>query len=230
MDRNKSILNLFENLFETIKVIINWILSEGFMNIKKGGIISVIALILGGIIVNSTNNFTIKIITISIASCIIIVIMYIGYIMFDESKILKFIYKKYKKPYEILNEFTHTSYLYGLTIFSFMTWFCMLGIIVYGSGMSIKISYNIMVNLLLCIMSIFTIMWFVYHLIYNSNITIKIIKVRLNLYMAIATTLSTIIIWPLFQESLKSVITCLGVSYVWLSYLIEKAELEYKEK
>lgn len=223
---NINILKLFETIFKIIRIIINWISSEGFIGMKKGGNILCIVMIFTGVICKISTNTQMQRLTISIFACIVSFIMYIAYIMTDESRIIKFIYKKEKKPYEILKEFTHISYLYGLTVFSSITWFTTLGIIFYGSGMNVSALNKILPDSLVFILSVFTIMWFMYHIIFNKTITIKEIKVRLNFYVAIATTISTIIIWPLFQEALKPIITYLGVSYVWLAYLIEKVEIE----
>ena len=200
-----DVLDILEGVFRISKNIINWFIGKGFFDMKKGGNIAIISFILTGIILQTTNNKMVQQITVSIFSCILFFIMYITYFMFNDSKIIKLIYKKEKSPCELFKEFTHISYLYGLTSFALMTWFMLLGILFYGSGMNIGkvlFSSDMASNIFFVILAFFTIMWFMYHTMFNKdiNISIGVIKVRLNLYVAIATTLSTSIILPFFQS------------------------------
>lgn len=224
-------LDILEDVFKVSKKIIDWFISKGFFDTKKGGNIVGISFILTGIILDATNDKIVQQITVSIFSCILFFIMYITYFMFNDSKTIKLIYKKEKSPCELFKEFTHISYLYGLTSFSLVTWFMMLVILFFGSGMNIGkvlFSSNMSSNIFFIILATFTVMWFMYHTMFNKDISIGLIKVRLNLYVAIATTLSTIIILPFFQSLLKPAITSIGISYVWLKYLIEKADIKLK--
>jgi hypothetical protein len=107
----------------------------------------------------------------------------------------------------------------------------MFGILLYSDiiflGHPVNLN-NLIENILFITTAIFTVLWFMYHIIFNEKVSIQQIKIRLNFYIAFFTTISTIFVWPFFQDALKPLVTWLGISFAWLTYITEKAQLELR--
>ncbi|UZW12894.1 hypothetical protein OSC52_13650 [Clostridium pasteurianum] len=222
---------IIRRFFEGLRFFIKWITGNGFFDMTRGGNIIFVTFILGGLIIKYVNYNIIRNIIAGVVACIFLIMLYIGYVMFQNIRLPRIIIHEAKTPYELLKTFTHVAYFYGLIIFSYMTSVIIYGILFYSSiifiGHPVNLS-NIFTNLIFITTSIFTVMWFIYHIIFNEKISIQQIKIRLNFYIAFFTTISTIIIWPLFQNALKPLITWLGISFVWLLYITEKAQDELR--
>lgn len=218
--------------FERIRFFIKWITGDGFFGMKRGGNIILISFIFAFLTLKYFNNITIRNIVAGVVACIILIITYIGYFMFEKVKLPKFIIHKAKTPCELLKTFTHGAYFYGIVIFSYITSIIIFGVLQYLSlafiGHPVNLT-NIIINLIFITSAGFTIMWFMYHIIFNKKVSIQEIKIRLNFYIAFFATISTIIVWPFFQNALKPLITWLGISFTWLSYITEKAQYELRE-
>lgn len=223
---------IIRRFFEGLNFFIKWITGNGFLGMRRGGNIIFIAFVFGGLILKYFNFAIIKNVVAGVVACIFLITVYIGYIMFENIKLPKFIIHKTITPYELLKTFTHGAYFYGIVIFSYITSGIIYGILFYSSevltGHPVNLS-NIIINLVFITSAIFTVMWFMYHVIFNEKISIQEIKIRLYLYIALSTTLSTIIVWPYFQNALKPLITWLGISFVWLTYFMEKAQNELRQ-
>ncbi|WPC42793.1 hypothetical protein [Clostridium sp. JS66] len=222
---------IIKMLFKRLKFVIKWITGKGIFDMTRGGNIICALILFGGLILKYINYNTIKNLVAGVIACVFLIIIYIGYFMFQKIKLPKFIIHEAQTPYELLKTFTHGAYFYGIFIFSYITSTIIYGVLLYSSimiiGQPINLS-NIITNLVFITSAIFTIIWFMYHIIFNEEISIQQIKIRLNFYIAFFTTISTIIIWPFFQNALKPLITWLGISFVWLSYITEKAQYEIR--
>lgn len=217
--------------FEKLRFFINWIMGESFWGMKRGGTIIFALMFLGGLIVENVNYDIIRKIVAGVIACVILIILYIGYLMFQKIKLPKFIIHEAETPYELLKTFTNGAYFYGIIIFSYITSIMIYGVLFYLgiAFLGQPVNPNNIINFIFITSAIFTVMWFMYHILYNDQISIQEIKVRLNFYIAFFTTISTIIVWPFFQNALKPLITWLGISFVWLLYITEKAQHELRQ-
>lgn len=173
--------------FERLRFFIKWITGKGFFDMTRGGNIICASILFGGLIIKYVNYNTIKNLVAGVIACVFLVLIYIGYFMFENIKLPKFIIHKAKTPYELLKTFTHGAYFYGIAIFSCITTVTIYGVLLYLStiiiGHTINLS-NIITNLVFITSAVFTVMWFMYHIIFNEKISIQQIKIRLNFYIA----------------------------------------------
>ena len=200
---------------------------------SKGGNILVLTFIIGGVIVKYINTELVSRVALGIVGIVILLSTYLGYFKFDKVCLPKFFTGGAKTPSEILSRFTNFSFVYGIAIFSIYTSFFGLGVVLILSefifGYKLILPDRVLLNITFCTLALFTIFWFMYHLLFNASVTVKIIKIRLRFYMAISGTASVIIL-PFAQELIRPVITYLGIAFIWLTYLIERAELELVEE
>lgn len=128
---------------------------------------------------------------------------------------------------ELMKEFTHKSYICGF--------FWVLTLCIYLLCLFMCSSYMFSMNYIeLIIISLtpivafsfftFSIFYFAYHLYFNSELGRMAIRIRLQFYSAIMSTM--VFSFYIFGESylLKIFLSGLVIVYTWLNYLISKEE------
>lgn len=127
-------------------------------------------------------------------------------------------------PRELLKKLSHISYAYGLFWFSLETcFFVEIFIFLITEMINNEPSFvNIMV-LWICCMFVYTFFYFAYHIYFaDSKEKIEVVKQRIQLYAAIGTTISFLML--LFGENREFKIFVVGtmLEYTWLQYFITK--------
>lgn len=223
----------FRKVFISTHLLLKWLISPGILDMSKAGNILTLTFFIWGAIAKYANNELVSRVALGIVGIVILLATYLGYFKFDKVRLPKFLTGGAKTPSEILSRFTDFSFVYGIAIFSLYTSFFGLGVVLMISqfifGYKLILPDWVLSNLTLCTLALFTIFWFMYHLLFNPSVTVKIIKIKLRFYLAISGTASVIIL-PFAQELIRPVITYLGIAFTWLAYLIERAELELVEE
>lgn len=218
-----DVRKMFRKIFVNTNTFLEWMASPGLIGLPKSFNILLFIIILGGAIIKYSGNLFVNRVVGSIFSVDILLTTYIGFFKFDKVLLSKILTGETRTPAEILSSFSNPSFIFGITYFSYFTSVFLFMMIYYLLG--IKLPDLVFPNLILSTSALFTVFWFMYHLLFNSSVTIKYIKVRLRLYLAISGTFSAFVL-PFTQTLIKPVITYLGLAFVWLSYFIERVEFE----
>lgn len=157
---------------------------------------------------------------------VLIYIMLLFASLFASDKwIRRFTNDKFKSPIESLKNFSNGSYLYGL-LFWIGTGQIIVFAIIYIL-IEVEISYT--VYTIINIMG-FTFLWFTYHIYINGEMgseefKLSVIKLKLQLFAAIASSVSVFfLIFDAWKE-LKIMVTCIALVFTWLRYIID-AEMQ----
>lgn len=143
----------------------------------------------------------------------------------------KFIRKGTGNPAQLFDRYSHWSFLYGIFIYSIISTFFIGGIGVTVVNIVFKLNNDFSkyyYNLFFIITAVFTVFYFLYH-VSVKNISTKIIKVRIRLYLAIIASVSAGLFGLSLKEILLPLITYLGLGLAWLIFLIEKIEMESRD-
>lgn len=135
-------------------------------------------------------------------------------------------------PRELLKRLNHVSYAYGLFWFSLQTCVFIEVFIFLLTGMVCNEPIVILevTNLWISSMFVYTLFYFAYHIYFaDSKEKIEIVKQRIQLYAAIGTTISFLML--LFGESREFKIFVVGtmLEYTWLQYFITEELNELKD-
>lgn len=144
----------------------------------------------------------------------------------------KFIRRGTEDLSSFLKIFSHSSYLYGLTIFTFFLTFTLSGFIITGSRLILGLNLNIQplfYNLVFLSMSLFTILYFMYH-ISKDKISLKQAKARISFYLLCSGFITAGFLGTSFKSMLTPFLTYIGIGYLCLRYLIDKIDSEGDSK
>ncbi|MCM3342521.1 hypothetical protein M3650_28830 [Paenibacillus sp. MER TA 81-3] len=144
----------------------------------------------------------------------------------------KFIRKGNDEVSSFLSIFNHSSYLYGLTIFTFFLTLTLNGLLMTISQFIIGVSFDwqaIFYNLLFLSMSLFTIFYFMFH-ISKDKITIKQAKARISFYLLCSGCITAGLFGTSFKLALTPFLTYVGIGYLCLRYFIDKIDSESETK
>lgn len=86
-------------------------------------------MLFGELIVENVNYDIIRKIVAGVIACTVLIILYIGYLMFQKIKLPKFIIHEAETPYELLKAFTNGAYFYGIIILSYITSIMICGVL-----------------------------------------------------------------------------------------------------
>ncbi len=154
--------------------------------------------------------------------CIMILIL----CFFTEDKwVRKFSRNKYKTPIELLKSFSNGSYVYGVLFWLFTGEIWLYGILSLLVKWLIPITEFTIINVMT-----FTFLWFTYHLYMNNELGSEenkqaIIKLKLQLFAAVASTVSALLLVFDLGKAFKIMVTMLALIFTWLRYIIE-AEIQ----
>ena len=127
-------------------------------------------------------------------------------------------------PRELFRKLSHISYAYGLFMFSLESCvFVEIFIFLIAEMMGVEPKLVDIKVLWICCMFVCTFFYFAYHIFFaDSKEKTEIVKQRIQLYAAIGTTFSFLML--LFGESGEFKIFVVGtmLEYTWLQYFITK--------
>lgn len=164
-------------MFDFFERLILWIKKPSIVgSLNQGGASLLCLIIIGGFMINYLNMKIINVALGFIMGLLIPLIIFLGSL--DK-------YKNYLQP------FTHKAFFYGVLPFSLVS-----TLILYSLVFK-EIAYFFEV---FCVISaIFTICWFTYHII-NITVPFGEVKIRLKFYLAAGSTLSSLLLMPIFQS------------------------------
>lgn len=151
------------------------------------------------------------------------VVMALIALFFSEDKwIRRFTKGKFATPIEVLKNFSNCSYfLYGVFFWIFTCGLWLYSLLCILLEIIIPITEFTIVNVMG-----FTFLWFIYHLYMNNELGSvenrqSVIKLKLQLFTAIASTLSTLFLLFDAWEEFKIMVTMLALVFTWLRYIID---------
>lgn len=164
--------------------------------------------------------------------CVAFLISYIYFIIpfafFSFDDVRKYFFFGEKCNYmDILNRLDIISYLFFVFRFSMILVYPVMSIPFVLKVFNIDIISYVMSNIdiiIIIIISLNSIFWFAYHIIFET-VPLSKIKIELTLYVAVASTLIILI----FDDTMKVVISNLIISYFWIQYLISLKEHELEQ-
>lgn len=153
------------------------------------------------------------------------------------NRISQKIAREYNTTGELLKSFTHFSYIFGLVFYTTEI-FAILGLIIISISILIsgKLIYGELISwwlpkLLLSLLFVFTFLYFLYHIYFRlSDREIEEVQQRIQLYTAIGTTVSFLMM--VFGENQIFKIFLVGtlLEFTWLQYIITKEKNNFCEK
>ncbi|OME73990.1 hypothetical protein BK120_32450 [Paenibacillus sp. FSL A5-0031] len=219
----------FSNFFDRIINYYNWFLQKGRFTATRIAdilyILIVIMIILYVII--GKNQYMMKLFG-SVFGMLIFFMLFL--ISFKSYWIRppKFIRKNSDDVSAFLNTFSHSSYLYGLTIFTFFLTIMLSGLLLMFSSLFVGITINwsiLFLNILFLSMSLFTMLYFMFH-ISRNNISLKLAKARISFYLFCSGCITAGLFGTSFREALTPFLSYVGIGYLGLRYLIDKIDSE----
>lgn len=164
-----------------------------------------------------------------IVMALFLMMMLIANFLLEDKWVRRFTKDKYKTPIELLKNFSNGSYLYGV-IFWFFTGEILIYSMIYTLlGIEVPFKEFTIINVMG-----FTFLWFTYHLYMNNELGSEeqkqsVIKLKLQLFAAIASTFSALLLLFDSWEMFKVMITMLALVFTWLRYIID-AEIEGRNR
>ncbi len=208
---------------------IDYCMGETKWGFKRAGIALMIPLVAGVIIFKFNETIALKITLSSVAIFgFFCVLMYLN----SDTKLVHFISKgKYDRPRQLLKHMTHLSYVYGVIIsIDIMSIICLVVFaieFIFGQKM-LRLNIEVMFCIIFFAFSFF---YFIFHLYVNpENLEISFIKQRLQLYTALGTTVSFILLIINVDGGVKKFITGILLDYLWINYFIVDKENKLKNQ
>lgn len=220
----------FKSLFLKSTKVINWLESPGFLDMQKAGNILFGMIILIGLILYYLEGVSVVLnnIIMGLLMLTMFSLFFVLSLRFYWIKPPKFIRKGSENPAQLFDRFSHWSFLYGIIIYSLVASFFIGGIVVTVVQFIFKLEYDfskLYYNLFFFTTAVFSVLYFMYH-VSMKEISTKVIKARIRLYLAIITTITAGLLGLSLKEILLPLITYLGIGLAWLSYFVEKIESE----
>lgn len=206
---------------------INWYFSKIFWGAAKGPLLTFVIFLIIAVLAKEF-DFIAEDFLSRIAMELIVSLLFVCY-TFAEDKWLKKFTKRYASPVEIMREFSNGAYLFGIVY-----WFITGELLIRTSldaVFNIRIgfaTFNIVSTVL------FTFLWFTYHIYVNDRLGSEehkrgIIKLKLQLFAAVASSISALFVVVEMWKELKILVTLLALVYTWLRYLIDAEGVEKQE-
>lgn len=157
--------------------------------------------------------------SIAIGSFIAMIIIVIFFI--EDKWIRRFTKEKFATPIEVLKNFSNCSYLYGVLFWTFTGEVWLYSLICILLEIIIPIIEFTIINIMG-----FTFLWFTYHLYMNNELgnaenRQAVIKLKLQLFTAIASTFSALLLLLDSWKEFKIMVTMLALVFTWLRYIID---------
>lgn len=219
----------FKKIFLVSIKVIDWLESPGFGMMKAGNLLLGVFILIGGLLYYlegfswMINELLIGLLIITMCS-----LFFVLSLRFYWLKPPKFISKEALNPAQLFDRFSHWSFLYGIIVYSFFASFFIVGIYTALIKYILQINYDfskLYYNCFFLTSAVFLVFYFMYH-VSVKEVSTKIIKARIRLYLAIIATVTAGLFGLSLKEILLPLITCLGIGLAWLSFFVEKIESE----
>ena len=146
----------------------------------------------------------------------------------SESRLVKKLTKNNSNnPKELFKKMTHTSFIYGLFIFSLEAWYFLetITFLVFKTIFGIDVLLNAK-NAWLFVIFFFGFTYFCYHIYLNpEKLSFKQIQQRIEFYACIGTTVGFIMLVTREILDIKIFFSGLAFVFAWLKYLINSENL-----
>ena len=160
-------------------------------------------------------------------SLILVSIFSLYWLELDSKLIKKITKNESNNPKELLKKMTHTSFLYGLLIFSLEVWYFleMITFLFFRTFFGIEVLLDAK-NAWLFVIFFFGFIYFCYHIYLNpERLLLKQIQQRIEFYACIGTTVGFIMLVSREILDLKILFSGLAFVFAWLKYLINSENL-----
>lgn len=220
----------FEKLFLGSTKVINWLEGPGFLGMKKAGNILIGMMIFIGSLLYCIEgvSFVLNEILMGILAITMFSLLFVLSLRNFWLKPPKFIRKEALNPAQLFDSFSHCSFLYGIMVYSLFASFFIEGVYIALVKLILQINFDFsksFYNLFFLTTAVFLVFYFMYH-VSVKNVSTKVIKARIRLYLAIITTITAGLLGLSLKEILLPLITYLGIGLAWLSFFVEKIESE----
>ncbi|WP_043891003.1 hypothetical protein [Paenibacillus sp. Aloe-11] len=224
---------IFSDFFDKSIYYYNWFLNKGrFAPTRIGDIIiTIIGIMILLYAVIGDNKFFIEKFA-GIFGTLMFFTLFLGTFKTFWIKLPKFIRKGNDEVSSFLNNFSHSSYLYGLTVVTFFLTFTLCGVVMSGSKFIIGVSFDwkvLFYNSIFLSMALFTVLYFMFH-ISKDNITLKQAKARISFYLLCSACITAGLFGTSFKVAITPFLTYVGIGYLCLRYLIDKIDSESESK
>lgn len=216
-------IELVNKLIKLYCKIHRWLCQKSIFQIQRSAWIILISFVFGGGILHFCSNKNIQNTIVSL----VVILMFSILLFFDfdteDKKIKKLTKNKYRTPRELMKQLSHGSYVYGLIVFIKEPVLFLTVIIWYiASALEItNISIKIFEEIWIASLFVFSFFYFGYHMSnLNEKKTIQMVDQMLQLYIAIGTTISFIMLVLGENYYIKVIIGGLLLQYTWLEYYI----------
>lgn len=220
----------FKTGFFKANKVVNWLESPGFLGMQKAGNILLGMIILIGGLLHFLGEISsiLNDIFIGILSLTMFILLFVLSLRFYWIKPPKFIRKEAVNPAHLFKRFSHWSFLYGILVYSLFASFFIQGINIAFIKLILHINFDfskLFYTIYFITTAVFLVIYFMYQVAVN-DISTKVIKARIRLYLAIIATISVGLFGFSLKEILYPLITYLGIGLAWLSFFVEKIESE----
>ncbi|GMA99996.1 hypothetical protein [Pelosinus sp. IPA-1] len=229
-------LNIIRKLFSIMESVVEWFNKMSIFNIKLYYLLLIIMVILS---ISVSHIFRLNSLMIGITGTYFWFLMLLQYLTKKGPK------RDDKAGLELVKEFSHRSFLTGLYKFSFelmslifVILICFVYTLTGEFNYSVKIIFYYIIEIFLCILAIFIVLWFSYHVVINDKVTPKTAKALLTFYLWISTTVTSLLYFANnyskidIIDIIKVIISALGISFALVNHIISlrEYELEIEEK
>lgn len=209
--------------------VINWLERPGFLGMKRAGNIFFGMLLFVGMVLDYFQDSN-PVLEKLFMGLLMVVFFSILLILSPRYYLIKLpiISRGTDSPAELFNRFCHWSFIYGILIFAFVESFFVCGILLGLTQIFPNLIFDfskLFINLFFIIVALFSIFYFMYHLV-MIDIPIKVVRARVQLYIAISTTVSAGFFGLSLKEVLLPFVAYLGIAFTWLLFCIEKIDSE----
>ncbi|MGG0655530.1 hypothetical protein [Rummeliibacillus pycnus] len=223
----------FKKIFLVSIEVINWLESPGFLGrMRAGNILLGMFILIGGLLYFIEGvSLVLNGILMGLLEITTFTLLFILSLRSYWLKPPKFIRKEAVNPAQLFDRLSHWSFFYGIIVYSFFASFFIECIYIAFIKLILHINFDFsrsFYNLFFSTTAVFSVCYFMYH-VSVKDVSIKAIKARIRLYLAIIATITIGLFGFSLKEILLPLITYLGVGLAWLSFFVEQVESEEKD-
>lgn len=220
----------FKKVFLVSTKVINWLERPGFLGMNKAGNILIGMMILIGSLLYCLEGVSLIVneILMGILAITMFSLFFVLSLRYFWLKPPKFIRKEALNPAQLFDSFSHWSFLYGIMVYSFFASFFIEGVYIAFVKLILQINFDFsksFYTLFFLTTAVFLVCYFMYH-VSVKNVSTKVIKARIRLYLAIIATITAGLFGLSLKEIFLPLVTYLGIGLAWLSFFVEKIESE----
>ena len=205
---------------------ISFLKAKKFFDTPNSGIILAVSLLVCAALSSLGIPFLLRL---SGGLFLILLVGIISLYWFDsESKLISKLTKNDSRtPRDLLKKMSHTSFIYGLIIFSFEVWYLleMITFLLFKTFFGIDVLLNAK-NVWLFVIFFFGFSYFCYHIYINpEKLSLKQIQQRIDFYACIGTTVGFVMLITYEILDIKILFSGLAFVFAWLKHLINSEQL-----